>query len=89
MSPTENDHLENSNPSVLGEEPLLGTVRRSLGLPVLRDMVFESHGSVGGSGIADILLGANQSNKAGRQSSDGRNESGTENAGDRIPEIDF
>lgn len=64
-------------PALLGKKPVLGTLRRSLGIPVLRDQFISSSPLEDGN------------SDGGDSSDDSEGEPEADSVGRRVPTIDF
>lgn len=76
------DIPENPGPVLLGREPLVGAFRRSVGAPVLRDMVRKATPTARN-------MASTESTEPSTQSRSGSGESSTDTVGRDVPEIDF
>lgn len=80
---------ENPGPSILGKDPIVGSVRRILDVPVLRDRILNGSPLMENIDVDSDENEADQQEKSVEQSSNDSTENQTTNAGMDVPEIDF
>jgi hypothetical protein len=80
---------ENPGPLILGRDPIVGSVRRTLDVPVLRDRMLNGSPLMENIDTDNNETEADQQEKSGEQSSNDSTEKQTTNTGMEVPEIDF
>jgi hypothetical protein len=80
---------ENPGPLILGRDPIVGSVRRTLDVPVLRDRMLNGSPLMENIDTDNNETEADQQEKSVEQSSNDSTEKQTTNTGMEVPEIDF